>query len=178
MKNFDIDKLKIKDAHAWESFLNECARLVHREVYRWKGTESDFEEIMSELEAKVWKYLRSRPPDSWKNFGGWVWEITNNATNDYFKHKKRDEKRFIQFEDAQIINSEDEEDKFIQQEQKARVWKAIKYLEPRKQNVIILNYYRDLKHGEIASILHTTRNNVYQLHKRAKDELYRILKKL
>ncbi len=177
MKNFDIDKLKKKDAHTWGLFLNKCAKFVRREVYRWKGTESDFEEIMGELEVKVWKYLQCRLFNDWDNFGGWVWTVTDSVTKNYFKHKKRDEKRFIPFEDTRIINSEDEEDKFIQQEQKTRVWKAIKHLETKKQNVIILHYYRDLRYDEIARILHTTRNNVYQLHKRAKEELCRILKR-
>ena len=59
----------------------------------------------------------------------------------------------------------------IENERKLQLYQALKKLDMKKREILLLQYFGDLSQKEIAAVLHITPENVRVLAYRAKKEL-------
>lgn len=66
---------------------------------------------------------------------------------------------------------EDLLEKILEEEKRRELYRAIRKLEQKKQEIILMQYFSGMSQKEIAAVLHITPENVRVLAYRAKKEL-------
>ena len=62
-------------------------------------------------------------------------------------------------------------EKILEEEKRRELYRAIRKLEQKKQEIILMQYFNGMSQKEIAAVLHITPENVRVLAYRAKKEL-------
>ena len=108
-------------------------------------------------------------------FGAWLAVITSNLARNYLKREKR-----IDYTDREIINDGASEADYTEESalrslEVERIRKAIKKLPPDHYQVVVLQYYYDLRVEEIAKLLKlspgTVKSRLYRARQRLAGEL-------
>lgn len=142
------------------------SRDIYLYLYALSSDKALSEDLLQETFLKALLSL----PDSHSNIRAWLYAVARNL---YFNTLKR-EKRKISLEEIQQKNSECENslfDEIMRDEKHRQLYSAVNKLEPRKREVISMQYFGDLSQKEIAAILRITPENVRVLSYRAKKEL-------
>lgn len=108
-------------------------------------------------------------------FGAWVAAIATNLARDFFKREKR---IFLTPEPVDYVTPDPGpslEDQVLRREKADRVRAALRLLPPEQYQVIILQYYYDLKLEDVAELTGTTSGTVKSRLHRARRKLYEIL---
>jgi RNA polymerase sigma factor (sigma-70 family) len=111
-------------------------------------------------------------PDYHTNMRAWLYLVARNL---YFNRRKKD-KRLIPLEEThrEIMHpdgTDDILDRFIVKKQIRMLYQALSVLPVQKREILMLQYFGNMTHREIAAILHLTPENVRVLSYRAKREL-------
>lgn len=111
-------------------------------------------------------------PDYHTNMRAWLYLVARNL---YFNRRKKD-KRLIPLEEThrEIMHpdgTDDILDRFIVKKQIRMLYQALSVLPVQKREILMLQYFGNMTHREIAAILHLTPENVRVLSYRAKKEL-------
>ena len=114
-------------------------------------------------------YINIQDFDTKKMFSSWILRIAHNITVDFIKKKKP----LILPEDWEGIDEKNKlfEEMEIEREEKIKVDKALKKLELKYREVLVLKYFEDKSYEDISEILRTTVSNVGIMIKRAKEKL-------
>ncbi len=131
------------------------------------------EDITQDAFIKAFQSIHQLQDES--KFGAWLAVIASNLARNYLKREKRiiltDEERELQPDSV----SDDTEDSALRSLEVDRVQKAIKTLPPEQYQVVVLQYYDDLKIEEIAQMLNvrpgTIKSRLFRARKRLADEL-------
>ncbi len=108
-------------------------------------------------------------------FGAWLAVITSNLARNYLKREKR-----IDYTDREIIDDGASEADYTEESalrslEVERIRKAIKKLPPDHYQVVVLQYYYDLRVEEIAKLLKlspgTVKSRLYRARQRLAGEL-------
>ncbi|MGC8803912.1 MAG: RNA polymerase sigma factor [Bacteroidales bacterium] len=134
----------------------------------------DAEDLVQEVFLQVYSSLSGFQHRS--VFSTWLYRITVNAALNMLR--KKSGKSFINYAnlhrdrpDTFHSNSENPEQKMIQEEGKAWLREFITRLPEKQRAALVLSYYNDLPQKEIAEILGTTEGAVESLLQRAKENL-------
>ncbi len=131
------------------------------------------EDITQEAFIKAFQNLRQLQDEA--KFGAWLSAIASNLARNYLKREK---KIFLTDELPEIStgpNPEDTEETVIRSLEVERVRKAIRTLPPEQYQVVVLQYYYDLKVEEIASLLQIRAGTVKSRLFRARQKLAGVL---
>ncbi len=140
----------------------------------------DAEDILQNSFVKVYRYLRSF--DSSYAFSSWIYRIVHNETYDFFRSKKRRPEITLEEKEESLFLSiplevENPEEVFDKALESQKIKDAIKALDKKYRDVIILRFIEEKDYGEISDILQIPEGTVATLIHRAKKELKKLIEK-
>lgn len=142
------------------------SREIYLYLYSLSGDAALSEDLLQETFLKALLSLS----DSHTNVRAWLYVVARNL---YFNTFKK-EKGKVSLEEMQRKGDEGENtlfDEIMRDENRRILYEAINSLEPKKREVLQMQYFGNLSQKEIAAILHITPENVRVLSYRAKREL-------
>lgn len=138
-------------------------------VYNILRRRENAEDITQEAFIKAFQSINQLQDQS--KFGAWLTVIASNLARNYLKR----EKKIILTEELPEIStgsfSNDTEEEALRGLEIERVRKAIRTLPPEQYQVVVLQYYHDLKVEEIASMLGIRAGTVKSRLFRAREKL-------
>jgi RNA polymerase sigma-70 factor (ECF subfamily) len=140
----------------------------------------DAEDILQNSFVKVYRYLRSF--DSSYAFSSWIYRIVHNETYDFFRSKKRRPEITLEEQEESLFfnipsDLESNEELFDKKLENAKLKQAIKNLDKKYRDVIILRFVEEKDYTEISDILQIPEGTVATLIHRAKKELKKLIDK-
>ena len=141
----------------------------HRELYLYIYSLSRNHHIAEDLTQETFLKALLSLPEEHGNIRAWLYMVARNL---FFNYRKK-ASRNVSLEE-EMKRSDEEKDllaNMIENERKLQRYQALKKLDMKKREILLLQYFGDLSQKEIAAVLHITPENVRVLAYRAKKEL-------
>ena len=141
----------------------------HRELYLYIYSLSRNHHIAEDLTQETFLKALLSLPEEHGNIRAWLYMVARNL---FFNYRKK-ASRNVSLEE-EMKRSDEEKDllaNMIENERKLQLYQALKKLDMKKREILLLQYFGDLSQKEIAAVLHITPGNVRVLAYRAKKEL-------
>ena len=142
---------------------------------RLTGNRPISEDLVQEVFTRILKYRTTYRGED--RFAVWMYKIARNADIDFLRRQKETVPLEDQFEEAQSVDLIPEE-RVERQQEAALISRALKRLSPKKQEVILLSRFQNLKYREIAELMECPVGTVKGMVHRAVQELGDIYKQL
>ncbi len=142
---------------------------------RLTGNRPVSEDLVQEVFTRILKYRTTYRGED--RFAVWMYKIGRNAHIDFLRRQKETVPLEDQFDEAQSADLIPEE-RVERQQEAALISRALKRLSPRKQEVILLSRFQNLKYREIAELMECPVGTVKGMVHRAVQELGDIYKQL
>jgi RNA polymerase sigma-70 factor (ECF subfamily) len=142
---------------------------------RLTGNRPVSEDLVQEVFTRILKYRTTYRGED--RFAVWMYKIARNAHIDFLRRQKETVPLDDQFEETQSADLVPEE-KVERQQEAALISRALKRLSPKKQEVILLSRFQNLKYREIAELMECPVGTVKGMVHRAVQELGDIYKQL
>ncbi len=153
-----------------KELLNILYHRYSREIYLYLYSLSSDAALSEDLLQETFLKALLSLSDSHTNVRAWLYVVARNL---YFNTFKK-EKGKVSLEEMQRKDDEGENtlfDEIMQDENRRILYEAVNSLEPKKREVLQMQYFGNLSQKEIAAILHITPENVRVLSYRARREL-------
>ena len=141
----------------------------HRELYLYIYSLSRNHHIAEDLTQETFLKALLSLPEEHGNIRAWLYMVARNL---FFNYREK-ASRNVSLEE-EMERSDEEKDllaNMIENERKLQLYQALKKLDMKKREILLLQYFGDLSQKEIAAVLHITPENVRVLAYRAKKEL-------
>ena len=141
----------------------------HRELYLYIYSLSRNHHIAEDLTQETFLKALLSLPEEHGNIRAWLYMVARNL---FFNYRKK-ASRNVSLEE-EMKRSDEEKDllaNMIENERKLQLYQALKKLDMKNSEILLLQYFGDLSQKEIAAVLHITPENVRVLAYRAKKEL-------
>ena len=141
----------------------------HRELYLYIYSLSRNHHIAEDLTQETFLKALLSLPEEHGNIRAWLYMVARNL---FFNYREK-ASRNVSLEE-EMKRSDEEKDllaNMIENERKLQLYQALKKLDMKKSEILLLQYFGDLSQKEIAAVLHITPENVRVLAYRAKKEL-------
>ena len=141
----------------------------HRELYLYIYSLSRNHHIAEDLTQETFLKALLSLPEEHGNIRAWLYMVARNL---FFNYREK-ASRNVSLEE-EMKRSDEEKDllaNMIENERKLQLYQALKKLDMKKREILLLQYFGDLSQKEIAAVLHITPENVRGLAYRAKKEL-------
>lgn len=141
----------------------------HRELYLYIYSLSRNHHIAEDLTQETFLKALLSLPEGHGNIRAWLYMVARNL---FFNYREK-ASRNVSLEE-EMERSDEEKDllaNMIENERKLQLYQALKKLDMKKREILLLQYFGDLSQKEIAAVLHITPENVRVLAYRAKKEL-------
>lgn len=141
----------------------------HRELYLYIYSLSRNHHIAEDLTQETFLKALLSLPEEHGNIRAWLYMVARNL---FFNYREK-ASRNVSLEE-EMKRSDEEKDllaNMIENERKLQLYQALKKLDIKKREILLLQYFGDLSQKEIAAVLHITPENVRVLAYRAKKEL-------
>ncbi|MCK4904759.1 RNA polymerase sigma factor [bacterium] len=157
-----IEKLYKKDEEALGVFLGEFKVPLYNYIYRIIYNRHDAEDILQEVFLKIFRNIFKI--DFSKNYKSFIYKIARNATLDFLKKRKEEYK----FNKKPIEKDEESCEKL---EIKNTIEIALRSLNTKERELIVLKYIQGFKISEISEILKIPESTI-------KIRTFRIIRKM
>lgn len=140
---------------------------IHKYV-SYKVSEDHVDDVTATVFIKAWTRLK-KYKKTHASFNSWIFRIAHNTVVDHY----RTNKEFYELEERIASSDESLHPKRITEMglNGARVQRALKSLNQKYQEVVVMKYINDLNNKDIADILNTNESNVRTLQHRALKKL-------
>jgi len=151
------------------SYYNTYFEKIYRYIFFRSGRDRELaEDLTSEVMIKAYEAFDDF--DQSKNFSVWIYRIAHNHLVDHYKKVK---KEIVAIEDAENELEKDEKiventDSKLSMEQ---VEMVLEMLPDQQKEIIMMKYFQELSHKEIAGIMDMTEAHVRVLAHRALEML-------
>jgi RNA polymerase sigma-70 factor (ECF subfamily) len=135
----------------------------------------DAEDITAEVFQRVILHLGTFRCEHAASFASWLFRI---ARHEVIRHYERHQRQpvTLPLEDADVAASPGDPNAFmVQQDEAQQLWRAVGQLSPRRQEIITLRFYAELRNHEIAEVLGLDERTVAAHLCRGLDDLQRML---
>ena len=153
-------------------------RLYQKELYLYLyslcGDRHLAEDLLHETFLKALLAL----PDGHTNMRAWLYMVARNL---FYNQQKKKAREILMEEQGYLSEQKTDEDmleKILEEENRRRLYQAVRRLEIKKREIIQMQYFGEMSQKEIAAVLHITPENVRVLAYRAKKELKKDLEEL
>lgn len=153
-------------------------RLYQKELYLYLyslcGDRHLAEDLLHETFLKALLAL----PDGHTNMRAWLYMVARNL---FYNQQKKKAREILMEEQGYLPEQKTDEDmleKILEEENRRRLYQAVRRLEIKKREIIQMQYFGEMSQKEIAAVLHITPENVRVLAYRAKKELKKDLEEL
>ena len=135
-------------------------------LYSLCGERQQAEDLLHETFLKALLAL----PDGHTNMRAWLYMVARNL---FYNQRKKKSREILMGEQEYLSEKQTDEDLLekILEEKRRELYRAIRKLEQKKQEIILMQYFSGMSQKEIAAVLHITPENVRVLAYRAKKEL-------
>jgi RNA polymerase sigma-70 factor, ECF subfamily len=145
--------------------------LFNHSYYRVSNREIA-KDLVQETFTKTWEYLAGgKTIDNLKSF---LFKVLNNLITDHYRKKKSDSLDVLQEAGFDVAGSDDE--KIVSLSESQNAIKALKELDERFRQVVVMRYIDELSPREIASIIGESENAVSVRINRSLRKLKEILR--
>lgn len=154
----------------FESYYKRIFNYIFYRVY----CQYTAEDLSSQVFEKVIRKIDTYTPSK-STFEVWLFAITRNVVNDYFRSQKKF--KMISFDKIKelVSRKKDPEEMVIKSEGKDNLSKALNSLSAKERNIVALKFGAGLKNKEIAELLQKTESNIgimiHRLLKKLKNEM-------
>ena len=149
---------------------------VFRLAYSVLGDEADANEVTQETFIAALKSLKTYQEK--KTFKAWLYTIALNLSRTHLRKRKIFERLKATVGGifrVEVQKQATPEDRVIQSEREAAIWRELNNLDERHRTVVVLRYFHELPIAEIAQIMETREGTIHsRLHtarERLKDAL-------
>ena len=130
-------------------------------LYSLCGERQQAEDLLHETFLKALLAL----PEGHTNMRAWLYMVARNL----FYNQRKKKSREILMEEQEYLSEKQTDEDLL--EKRRELYRAIRKLEQKKQEIILMQYFSGMSQKEIAAVLHITPENVRVLAYRAKKEL-------
>ena len=141
----------------------------HRELYLYIYSLSRNHHIAEDLTQETFLKALLSLPEEHGNIRAWLYMVARNLFFNYMEKASRNVS--LEEEMERPVEEKDLLANMIENERKLQLYQALKKLDMKKREILLLQYFGDLSQKEIAAVLHITPENVRVLAYRAKKEL-------
>jgi RNA polymerase sigma factor (sigma-70 family) len=141
----------------------------HRELYLYIYSLSRNHHIAEDLTQETFLKALLSLPEEHGNIRAWLYMVARNLFFNYREKASRNVS--LEEEMERPVEEKDLLANMIENERKLQLYQALKKLDMKKREILLLQYFGDLSQKEIAAVLHITPENVRVLAYRAKKEL-------
>lgn len=138
-----MDRVRNRDAAAFEALYDAYHRLVYGVAYRMLGDAAAAEDVTQAVFLKIWS-----APDSYSagNFGGWIVRVTRNRALDLLRSKTR---TVAEMPEQQPDDEVLEERAFAELDG-AAVRSALQQLPEEQRSLIEMGFFAGVTHDELS----------------------------
>lgn len=176
--DIELVSLSLKDKEVFSQIIERYQNKLYRYVRRISSFSDDhISDILQNTFIKAYTNLNSF--DTSFQFSSWLYRITHNETISFLRKNKKHIEATLFPDDSleEFISDVDIEGQHGKIEDSEVLWKAIRSLNQKYQDVIMLKYFEHKSYDEISDIIQKPPGTVATWISRAKKEIQNILKK-
>lgn len=170
-----ISKAK-SDPQAFGELYDLYVERIYQYLLRRLQNQSEAEDLSAQVWEKVLTKIHTLKSDAEEGFAAWLFAITRNELNQYFRTKKRNASEEL----TDIFADESKKpDELMRDESEAQwIQNCLSILPPQQRETVELKYFADLRNKEIALIFNISEKTVASNLSRALKSLQQHLEKL
>lgn len=153
-----------------KEMLSRLYRTYQKEIYLYLYSLCGNAAVAEDLAHETFLKALLSLPDGHTNMRAWLYLVARNL---FFNYQKK-ERRKVPLDTLQEQSDPRSQallERMLEDENRKLLYAALRHLEDRKREILLLHYFGGLSQKEIAAILHLTPENVRILAYRAKREL-------
>ncbi len=142
------------DAESFGVLYQQYSAAIYRFILARVREPAEAEDLCGQVFLKAWEAMPAYEQRGYR-FSSWLYQIAHNLVIDYY----RSQPPACALVDDPALNDGREStlDRVIANEESATIASAIAELPPDQRRVIVLRFFRDLPHGEVARLLDKSR---------------------
>ncbi|MFQ3684238.1 sigma-70 family RNA polymerase sigma factor [Roseiflexus sp.] len=142
------------DAESFGVLYQQYSAAIYRFILARVREPAEAEDLCGQVFLKAWEAMPAYEQRGYR-FSSWLYQIAHNLVIDYY----RTQHPACTLVDAPALNDGHEStlDRVIANEESATIASAIAELPPDQRRVIVLRFFQDLPHGEVARLLDKSR---------------------
>lgn len=158
---------KMSEEQLYKAYHDKVARYVSAKVSDYH----DAEDLVSAVFVKVCQKLCTFD-ESKSSISTWIYNIAKNTVIDYYRTRKS----FAEIpENFSCADSNSDFDKLFNEDMLERLYSALKSLDERSRDIIILHYYSGITLKEISEKLNMSYANMKIVHNKAINKLRELI---
>lgn len=159
MKN-DSDQVLIGraqdgDAQAFARLIERHYSTIYRVAYKWSGDRYDAEDVAQDVSIKLAQAIKSF--EGRATLSSWIYRVTVNAVRDLQRAGKRRPERG---EELTTANEPSHSPDPLEDMARAQLWQAVRKLEPKQCDAILLTFGEEMSHKQAAEIMKCAESTV------------------
>ncbi len=178
LSDTELVSLSLKDKEVFSQIIERYQNKIYRYVKRISSFSDDnIGDILQNTFIKTYTNLNSF--DTSFQFSSWLYRIAHNETISFLRKNKKHIDATLLPDDSleEFMSDVDIEGQQIKTEDFQVLWIAIKSLNQKYQDVIILKYFEHKSYDEISDIIQKPPGTVATWISRAKKEIQKFLRK-
>ena len=178
LSDTELVSLSLKDKEVFSQIIERYQNKIYRYVKRISSFSDDnIGDILQNTFIKTYTNLNSF--DTSFQFSSWLYRIAHNETISFLRKNKKHIDATLLPDDSleEFMSDVDIEGQQIKTEDSQILWTAIKSLNQKYQDVIILKYFEHKSYDEISDSIQEPPGTVATWISRAKKEIHKFLKK-
>jgi len=166
-----VHKAKRGDKEAFGKLYLKHLDSIFRYIFFRVNQDSQQAEDLTEIVFfKTWEKLESFDEQG-VGFRAWIYKIAHNTVIDYYRESKQN----VQLNEAIPDESQNVEEKVLQESESKNLLRAIKQLSEEQQEVITMKFIEGMSNKEISKILNKNKDAIRALQYRALKVLKQLL---
>ena len=171
-----VKQVQIGDQAAFAELYDEFAQRLYAFIRIKVSSQTEAEDILQEVFLKAWVGIKSLDVSN-LNFSAWLYKVTGNTINDYYRKKYR-ESPSVPLEEAAELPSEDSpSDNASHGLERDVIKQTLDHLPAHYKEVIELRFFQDFSVADTASIMGRSSVTVRVWQHRALNQLKQLFEK-
>lgn len=171
-----VKQVQAGDQAAFGTLYDEFAQRLYAFIRIKVSTSEEAEDILQEVFLKAWTGCRSLKLSN-LNFSAWLYKVTANTINDYYRKKYREPKTVSIEESQEIADENHSADSASNGLAKSVINRTLAQLPAHYKEVIELRYFQEFSVAETAEIMGKNSVTIRVWQHRAIKRLEQLFKK-
>lgn len=147
-----VKQVQSGDQAAFAALYDEFAQRLYAFIRIKVAGSGDAEDILQEVFLKAWSGCRNLDVTN-LNFSAWLYKVTGNTINDYYRKKYREPQQTPLEEAKELANEDSPANDTRHGLEKDAIKDSLANLPPHYKEVIELRFFQDFSVAEIAKIM-------------------------
>jgi len=170
-----VERFQSGESGAFDEIVDRYRKHVYGLAYRFTHNTEDAYDISQEAFLRV--YSSARTFDESQRFFPWFYSIVANLCRNFLRKRQINAARSVDMADVEHILADRStpEGEYIEQEEKKRLFCAMRKLDFKDKEIINLNHFRMMSYDEIATLLNIPKGTVMSRLYYARKRLAKLL---